>query len=468
MYTPADFRSETPPKRIIGTEMEYYVLPSERRELQEDEFIRCLAHQGIIAVDEGYASNGARIYPDEDNIEYASPEAAGPKHAAEADFGGIPVVRKLAQSLSEEWDVPLGFPILRSAGTYFPGNRSINGRGYHENYLMPEPRNAVELKLLKDVFGSFLATRSIWDGAGLVTNEGFLLSQKAPDVGAEVKDNTGNATGDGNKPLASILTPSVGAGDKLTGRWALAEVRSGDSHMSRTQTYMKFAVTSLVLRLIEQEVINADNAADYTFRKPNEKIFIANHHFGQKRIALKSEDMVNSQQHQLRFAEAIMDMAQMIELPEDERIAAERFLGLCQKLGKLTIPDDIKPLVPDVGWATKLHAMRLKYGEDVLKSHFTEAVAFDLQWHSIDDRSPGLRTYDRFDPWHVGLANGEISSLGLPNTRAAARAQTIGRGDCVLANWNFVTIDGMKPVVLYDYWDPALPELETVTQPSVA
>lgn len=70
------------------------------------------------------------------------------------------------------------------------------------------------------MIGSFLATKTIWNGNGLVADS-FLLSQKADGIGVGVIMNIHSQVDHGQKPLATYHTNNDMANDKISSGWAV-------------------------------------------------------------------------------------------------------------------------------------------------------------------------------------------------------------------------------------------------------
>jgi hypothetical protein len=228
--------------------------------------------------------------------------------------------------------------------------------------------------------------------------------------------------------------------------------------MSKSQTFQSLAVTSLVLRLMEQKIIHAGNAEDFVLRHPVDSLHRINNHFGRQLFWLESGKRISARVLQERYARAILDMAEKTILPDDEQTAALQFMALCKRLRGITQHSDIGPLAPDVPWATKLHYLRAKYGEDAWEHRLADAVAFDLQWHRIDSRSIGLKVYSKLDPWIQCVDTRKLIAQAPINSRAAARGAAIRSGDCDGAGWGYVSFPGSKRTDLDDFWSPKLPK----------
>ncbi len=441
-YTPRDFASECPPPRIIGTEVEYHVQPDDvwgNKEIAAGLSLLGLRNVG------GYYSNGARVYQ-YSGIEYASPECLGPRSAAAAEFAGMALIKKLTDTKEKL------FPVLRNSGAYSVAAGKVNTRGYHQNFLVPLPEEDKQ-EQLKAMISAFLATRIAWDGAGLATPGGYLLSQKAPGIGAPVINGGEiNRTVHGEKPLAGFFRWGKDSDvmDKIGGGWALLEVRCADPHMSISQTYASLAITSLALRLFEQRIINEHNLTDFALKDPVKSLHQINTQMGRGKIELESGNSTTALGLQKRFGDAILQLAEKtdLHLPSDEQAAASKLTTMCDSLEGT---EELKPLVPGIEWATK------KYYSDKKTGSLKEELAFDLKWHRIDERSVGLTTYKKlYEKLGIGEPNSAWQSDSKPKTRAAARGAAIASGKCTSANWNHLTVDGLG-VDLKDYWDSELP-----------
>lgn len=461
VYEPIEFRYEEPPTRLIGLEMEYHI---QCGEFSSAAIAEGLKKQGI-ACASGFTSNGARVYPDLKHIEYATPECLGPWQATAADHAGMIIINKLVQDkiTASELSGKEALPALRVTGSYDPNpdkdNVPFKSKGYHENYITPTP-DGERRDIFKQVATSFLTTRMIWNGNGLVAGK-YLLSQKAPGIGETVLDSYGSRCTHGKKPLAGLLSDK----DKVPTGYSLLEVRHADSHMSRFCTFVGLAATSGFLRLLEQGIINSKNADDYILRSPRSALHALNNNFARDKLQLASGKTTTALSLQTRLAEDILELAGEVKLPQDEILGAEELLKTCQALKEINPKNpDPSSLVRRIEWAAKYCLLQRKFGDDMLGSSLDNAMASDRQWHSLNDRVDDKQAdkWKMLDPYYDKFES-EIDSLMEipPFSRAFARGAAIETGKCQSANWNTISMKNIPSLKLYDPYDPELPSLYT-------
>lgn len=458
--TPNDFTLPCAPARPIGIETEYHLQGIELSAL----FIQNAMAQQNLAQMNSYLSNGARLYPYQ-GVEYATPESLGPRQAAVADFAGKIIVAKLEAYRNSRDGAISHFPALRNAGSYSVDKNACESRGHHRNYQTITPETTEQTILLKNVMGSFLATTPIWDGVGFITDQ-YLLAQKAPGIGNPITNGGDNQTKHGSKPIGNFYTQVVsgGAEDKIHTGWSLLEVRKDDAHMLLTNAYMGYAATSIALRLVEQGYINQDNAADFTLAETANSLKIVNTTFGKDKLRLASGKHTDALSLQKRYTDMMYKMLSEQEQPqEDEVDALERLTIILDKLDILAHGDihdtDVKPLVPYVEWAAKLHYLRQKVSPNYTAhpDKLEAAVAFDLQWHRIDEKSVSQIVGNRIDTFGNSLANEIETAIEMPPlSRAFARGAAVEANICDSLKWNQLSLKSGRVVELVDVWCPDL------------
>lgn len=438
VYRPAEFYYQSPPPRLIGVEMEYH---HQLSPIQRSDISHGLRQQGIACISD-FTSNGARVYSDQINLEYATPECIGPKEATAADHAGMIIINNLIQNRISKDKIRgnRALPAMRTTGSYDSSEKVFNSSGYHENYLMPRIENLEREDMLKAVMASFLVTRIVWNGNGLMADK-YLLSQKAPGIGEAVLNGYGETrTIHGKKPMAGILEEQ----DKISRNWSLLEVRLADSHMSRFCTFVSLAATSAALRLTEQGIITIKNADQYSLADPLTDLQKINRNFGRSRLTLKSGKTTTALDLQTRFLENYLKLSEEkdIELPEDEILGVQEALKTCDLLKKLDRKNpDLKPLVRRVEWAAKYYYLRKKLGENLIK-HTDEAIGLDRQWHDMNGRIKNAEQWRKFDPMYDQLESDVLAMRSLPPlSRAFARADAIDKNVCKEANWGFVKLN---------------------------
>src|SRR6266705_3345513 len=191
--------------------------------------------------------NGARYYVDHAHPEYSTPECADPRSLVVHDKAGE---RILERSLGEVQRIlPPGQRLA-----IYKNNTDGKGNSYgcHENYLVdratPFPR------IVRDLT-PFFVTRQIFTGAGKVGAEGsreggrgvaYQLSQRTDFFEAEVGLETTL-----KRPIINTRDEPHADPDK----YRRLHVIIGDANLCEVATLLKVGTTSLVLKLIEDELL---------------------------------------------------------------------------------------------------------------------------------------------------------------------------------------------------------------------
>ena len=186
-----------------------------------------------------YLTNGARLYLDVgSHPEYATAEARDPLTALHQDLAGERIMAKLAQGAEARLRERFGG---RTRVHVFKNNVDSAGHsfGCHENYLVRRfvPLEQVERELLP-----FLITRQLYTGAGRVTDNGFELTQRADYLDEAISSATTRS-----RPMVNTRDEPHADPDEFR----RLHVIIGDSNRSQWATWMKLAVTHLVLCVIE-------------------------------------------------------------------------------------------------------------------------------------------------------------------------------------------------------------------------
>lgn len=193
------------------------------------------------AIGNAVLQNGARLYVDHAHPEYSSPEVMTAREGLVWDKAGEEIARR-AMARVEGAD---GIPPL----ALFKNNTDGKGQSYgtHENYLVDR---SVPFDRLCEILIPFFATRQILVGAGRVgigtrgESDGFQISSRADffenDVGLETTLN---------RPIVNSRDESHADAS----RFRRLHVIIGDANVFETSTFLKLAMTSLVLSLAERE-----------------------------------------------------------------------------------------------------------------------------------------------------------------------------------------------------------------------
>lgn len=464
---PEQFASGRPPRRIIGTEMEYYSDVINRLDMEPR--YRYLAEMGIDDINGlGFLSNGALWYADVGHQEYASPESSGPFEATQTDHTGIRFMAGLALRALASQDLTPTELFLQSpqrrSGTYDIQTNIIHTKGYHENFQFPA--EMLNRQALRSALATHLTTRQIFGGGGFQAGDEYWLAQKSYDIGAEVVIGYGNRTGRKMKPTASVLT-----GEDKTGEdWNILEVRFADPSMNPYQTYLDLSSTSLVLRLFEHEVITPENAEFYSIVEPVSAAQSISEHpleLAKRTYQMQSGEHLTAVDIQWRFAEAARDMIESgVRLPRDESLAVTEWQSTLNKLSCVTHDvDTLEPLFGRLDWATKCLIMHRKgfHEESDLKTRIAKKVGFDFMWSSVAPQGIGNRYATRRGYKYATFTDNAPDYLTTPpTTRAAARAALMQHPAIDTVSWNAAkTFDGQR-LVLDDAYDRHAPEVPDI------
>ena len=189
--------------------------------------------------------NGARFYVDHAHPEYSSPEVLSPLEIVKWDLAGEQIMKKAC-----ELDA-LIYP--EDKIRIFKNNVDNKGASYgtHENYIAK--RSTDFNKLISGLTPHFIS-RQIYCGAGRVgigqnsEVSGFQISQRADYIEAQVGLETTL-----RRPI--INTRDEPHADPKTYR--RLHVINGDANMSDFATLLKVGVTSIIIKMIEEDFLNA-------------------------------------------------------------------------------------------------------------------------------------------------------------------------------------------------------------------
>jgi hypothetical protein len=421
------FRSEMPPPRIIGSEMEYNVQLT--RHYSTPQFALTLTEplQSIgLGVIRQFTSNGARIYPDVGHTEYATPECLGPRQALHADIAGQDIMLALAATFEDEVQ-----GVYRRVGYARPeqgeGSSKVDAKefttGYHENYLAP--LGLVANRRKAQFIESYLATRNVWAGMGMVGLNSFYRSQKSMGIGHAIYHGSKNRTTEGQKPFGLYFSAHD---DNNSSSFPRLEIRSSESNSSKWARFMGFAATSLVLRLIEQDDPSVDN--DLIIKDTLEALHKVGRHTNLHTTTFEtlSGGRINAIDHQEALATAAMRLCENVKLPDDEVYAAHEWLRVAQDLRKVRNKHDYPMIADRVEWAARYHILRAKYPSGRLAASNSRVRELDLKWDKLGDGGISDRWWrrQRTDPaiYDERLAK-ELRWSAPQQTRASIRADLI-------------------------------------------
>lgn len=190
--------------------------------------------------------NGARFYVDHAHPEYASPEVLSPLEILKWDLAGEKIMQKAVEMDSKD------FP--NDKIRIFKNNVDNKGASYgtHENYLT---KRDVDFNQIIAGLTAHFVTRSIYCGAGRVglgqlsESSGFQISQRADYIEAHVGLET------------TMRRPIINTRDEPhadPNLYRRIHVINGDANMSDWSNVLKVGTTSLIIKMIEEGLINPD------------------------------------------------------------------------------------------------------------------------------------------------------------------------------------------------------------------
>ncbi|WP_204536835.1 depupylase/deamidase Dop [Arthrobacter tumbae] len=194
--------------------------------------------------------NGARLYVDHAHPEYSSPEVTNPLDVVRWDRAGDVVgQRAMARIAATPGFAPV---VLYKNNT---DSKSVS-YGSHENYLVPR---SVPFGRIAAALIPFFVTRQVMCGAGRVglgslnQQPGFQLSQRADFFENEVGLET------------TVRRPIINTRDEphaVAEKYRRLHVIIGDANLSEVSNYLKLGTTSLILSLIENELVPIPEIAE--------------------------------------------------------------------------------------------------------------------------------------------------------------------------------------------------------------
>jgi proteasome accessory factor A len=247
-------------RRIFGLENEYGVTCTLRgqRRLSPDEVARYLFRRVVSwgRSSNVFLANGARLYLDVgSHPEYATPECDSLYDLVVHDRAGERILEQLLVSAEQR----LREEGIKGVVYLFKNNTDSAGNSYgcHENYLT---NRRDDLASYTEVLIPFLVSRQIYAGAGKVlqTTRGavFCIAQRAEHIWEGVSSATTRS-----RPIINTRDEPHADAE----RYRRLHVIVGDSNMSEYTTFLKVGVTSIMLRMLED---NAVVLRDMTLENP--------------------------------------------------------------------------------------------------------------------------------------------------------------------------------------------------------
>ena len=404
-------------QRIFGLENEYGVTCTLRgqRRLSPDEVARYLFRRVVSwgRSSNVFLENGARLYLDVgSHPEYATPECDSIYDVVCHDKAGERILERLLASaearLQEEG--------IRGEIYLFKNNTDSAGNSYgcHENYLMSR---SGEFQHYADMLIPFLVTRQIYAGAGKVlqTARGamFCLSQRAEHIWEGVSSATTRS-----RPIINTRDEPHSDAE----RFRRLHVIVGDSNMSEYMTFLKVGATSILVRMLEDDIVMRDMTLENPIRAIRE---ISHDITCERKVRLANGREASALEIQQEYLERALNFAEHAGLSPLE----EQALGMWEHV-VTGIEKDPLSLERECDWVAKyklIEAVREREGISLLHP---KIAMMDLAYHDVN-RKRGLHYLllrrDKMDRM-VHEADIEDAVLNPPQTtRARLRGEFIKR-----------------------------------------
>lgn len=429
--------------RIFGVETEYGVSVTGVSKPVDAGQVAMTMFQPVVSRSRStntYLDNGSRLYLDVgSHPEYATAEARDPREALAQDLAGEQVMRNLALKAQRKLRETHG---ERAMIHVFKNNVDSAGHafGCHENYLV---RRFVPLETIEHQLLPFLITRQLFTGAGRMTPDGFQITQRADFLDEAVSSATTRS-----RPMVNTRDEPHADPDSFR----RLHVIIGDSNRSQWATWMKLAVTHLVLCVIEDAFRNEvpSGFEDYAFADPaaaNRAVsrFPDNSH---AELALESGESVTALDLQRRYYAAV---EAFITNHDDALVGSLPVTGIKTVMGEwhraLDALDhgEYDTLADRVDWAAKKRLF------DALRNRrpdvtFAQLEQLELDYHDIaNGRLYGSLT-SRNQLRELLTSNDVAIAVHNPptDTRAALRGQfvraALAAGAQFSADWTHLTV----------------------------
>ncbi|CAN5681453.1 MAG: proteasome accessory factor PafA2 [Actinomycetota bacterium] len=390
-------------------------------------------------------TNGSRYYVDHAHPEISTPEVLDARQAVRFDRASEEIVRR-SMTLAKRL-LPDGAEIV-----VYKNNSDGKGNSYgcHENYLLA--RSVPFGQIVRQVTPHFV-TRQVFCGAGKVGCElsgadpasvPYQLSQRADFFEEEVGLET------------TIKRPIINTRDEPhcdPKKYRRLHVIVGDANMSEVATYLKVGTTSIVLAMIEDDVLGDE----WTLANPVAAIRRVSHDPGLN-VAIRLQSGVRATALEVQWG--LLERARKYELSHglgavDEEVGADVLRRWEHVLTALEADPD--SVADTVDWVAKRRIVDGYRDRHSLAPGDLRLKAIDLQYHDLRaDRSlaarAGLATI-------IGADEVESAITEPPTgTRAYFRGRCLAKfGDSIVAaNWDSLVFDlGDEPLRRVPMMEPS-------------
>lgn len=395
-----------------------------------------------IAKFNGFMPNGARMYPDVDHLEYATPECLSGSQLALAEHAGRIIVSNIA-SLAAGMHKGVYERVV--SVNYQEPWESNETTGYHENYCIPDSHST--LSKIREYLPTFLATRIIWSGSGFVHQNGYRISQKADGIGTEFTTDFNTVIAEGEKPM--VLITGEGGNNEVT----RCEIRCCDPTQSWFAKRLSFNATSLCLRLLETNYVQIKDTLP-RLAQPVEALHrISRDTSLTGTYALVDGSAASATEIQLRYAEAALRLSRTIRLSPEETEAARTWYTFVLQLHKAS-GKNLNPFADRIAWIARAAALDRILGDNASSRLTRKSAYLDAKWDRIDVHDIGRRAFSHHFSEADRLAAEELVTAAPSNTRAGIRGRLLAerkKRSLEKIDWGSATFLG-GTVMAFDPW----------------
>jgi proteasome accessory factor A len=364
-------------RRIFGLENEYGVTCTFRgqRRLSPDEVARYLfrrvVHWGRSS--NVFLENGARLYLDVgSHPEYATPECDKVMDLIAHDKAG----ERILEALLAAAEVRLHEEGISGDVYLFKNNTDSAGNSYgcHENYLVARQG---EFSRMADVLIPFFVTRQVFCGAGKVLHGPrgavYCISQRAEHIWEGVSSATTRS-----RPIINTRDEPHADAE----RFRRLHVIVGDSNMSEFTTFLKLAVTDLVVRMVEESTVMRDLTLENAIRAIRE---ISHDITCKRKVRLATGRELTAIDIQREYYEKAVRFVERRGADEVTQRALEEWGLALDALAS----GALDKLTTRVDWVAKYHLIERYRDKHGLSLAHPRVALMDLAYHEVN-RNRGL------------------------------------------------------------------------------
>jgi proteasome accessory factor PafA2 len=372
-------------------------------------------------------TNGARFYVDHAHPEYSSPEVTNPRDGLLWDKAGERIMERAGALVTS---IPGALPV-----NLYKNNTDNKGVSYgtHENYLM---RRETPFADIVRHFTPYLVSRQVVTGSGRVglgqegRRHGFQLSQRADFFEVEVGLET------------TLKRPIINTRDEPHAdpeKYRRLHVIVGDANLAEISTYLKLGTSSLVLAMIEDGVLDLDQAMADPVREMHQ---VSHDPTLRHLVTMTSGRRVTAVQMQLELAEQARKYVE--QRGETDPMTADVLDRWESVLSRLEA--DPMSLSRELDWVAKLALMQGYIDRDGLDWDHPRLQLVDLQYSDVRaDKGLAQRLQTRGNLIRLTTDAEVAHAVTTPpaDTRAWFRGECMRRypTEVAAASWDSVIFD---------------------------